>query len=156
VLFRSPPRRWKRLRTMSNVLWLSGANGFVGSNVLLEVLRKTRWRVVCLTTSLHHGSQERLNRVLKAAGKEAQRVEVVRCDLSQPFTHRLFATRPECIWNIASESHVDRSLEEPVPFVENNVKLILNVLEYAKEVEPTICLQMSTDEVFGPAPEGYS
>src|SRR5690606_42089471 len=35
------PRRWKRLRTMSNVLWLSGANGFVGSNVLLEVLRKT-------------------------------------------------------------------------------------------------------------------
>src|SRR5690606_40253021 len=41
-------------------------------------------------------------------------------------------------------------------FVENNVKLILNVLEYAKEVEPKIFLQMSTDEVFGPAPEGYS
>lgn len=143
----------------SKVLWLSGANGFVGSNVLLEVLKKTTWRVICPTTSLHHGSQERLNRVLKAAGNDAKRVKVVRCDLSQPFTQNVFGGRdwhPHYIWNIASESHVDRSLEDPVPFVENNVKLILNVLEYAKEVEPEIFLQMSTDEVFGPAPEGYS
>src|SRR5690606_34411300 len=126
------------------------------SNVLLEVLRKTRWRVVCPTTSLHHGSQERLNRVLKAAGKEAQRVEVVRCDLSQPFTHSLFGTRPDYIWNIASESHVDRSLEEPAPVVENNAKLILTVLEYGKEVETKLFLRTSPDGVFGPAPDGFT
>src|SRR5690606_27207754 len=53
-------------------------------------------------------------------------------------------------------SDLDRSLGEPVPFVEHNGKLILNVTETAEEREHKILLQMSTDEVFGPAPERYS
>jgi dTDP-glucose 4,6-dehydratase len=59
------------------------------------------------------------------------------------------------VWNIASESHVDRSLADPVPFVRNNVELQLNMLEYARLAKPRLFLQMSTDEVFGPAAAGY-
>jgi dTDP-glucose 4,6-dehydratase len=59
------------------------------------------------------------------------------------------------VWNIASESHVDRSLTDPVPFVRNNVELQLNMLEYARIAKPRMFLQMSTDEVFGPAAPGY-
>jgi dTDP-glucose 4,6-dehydratase len=79
---------------------------------------------------------------------------MVRCDLTQPFTHGIFgpnAATPDYILNIASESHVDRSLEDPTPFVRNNVELILNVMEYAREVQPSLVLHMSTDEVFGNA-----
>jgi dTDP-glucose 4,6-dehydratase len=60
--------------------------------------------------------------------------------------------RIDYILNVASESHVDRSITDPVPFVENNVSLMLNVLELAKVLRPEIFLQMSTDEVYGPAP----
>lgn len=155
-------------------LFLTGANGFVGSNVLSYVLYNTGWDVICPTTSLHHGSQDRIYRVLEDFQENLEtveemglkspdprhvneRVNLVRCDLSQPFSPSLFGNRyPDYIWNIASESHVDRSLKDPVPFVENNVRLILNVLEYTRKVQPRVFLNMSTDEVFGPAPEGYS
>lgn len=142
-------------------LFLTGANGFVGSNVLSYVLYNTDWDVICPTTSLHHGSQDRIYRVLEDFQENLEtveemglkspdprhvneRVNLVRCDLSQPFSPSLFGNRyPDYIWNIASESHVDRSLKDPVPFVENNVRLILNTLEYAREVQPKIFLQMS-------------
>jgi dTDP-glucose 4,6-dehydratase len=84
-------------------------------------------------------------------------VDVVMCDLTGPIsktTSRRFGKIDE-IWNIASESHVDRSIDDPVQFVQNNVSLMLHLLEYAKTVRPTMFLQMSTDEVYGPAEPGY-
>jgi dTDP-glucose 4,6-dehydratase len=62
----------------------------------------------------------------------------------------------DVIMNIASESHVDRSIRQPVEFVGNNVALILNLVEVAKIIRPGLILQMSTDEVYGPAPEDYA
>jgi dTDP-glucose 4,6-dehydratase len=57
------------------------------------------------------------------------------------------------ILNLASESHVDRSIADPVNFIENNVSLTLQVLEYARKHPCKVFLQFSTDEVFGPG--GY-
>jgi dTDP-glucose 4,6-dehydratase len=51
---------------------------------------------------------------------------------------------------MASESHVDRSISSPVPFVENNVGIGLSMLEYARVVKPKVFVQVSTDEVYGP------
>jgi dTDP-glucose 4,6-dehydratase len=58
------------------------------------------------------------------------------------------------IWNLASESHVDRSITDPRPFIENNVRLVITMLEFAKLARPEVFIQISTDEVYGPAPEG--
>jgi dTDP-glucose 4,6-dehydratase len=55
------------------------------------------------------------------------------------------------ILNIASESHVDRSIECPRDFVENNVALMLTMLEYARQYPVEKFVQISTDEVYGPA-----
>jgi dTDP-glucose 4,6-dehydratase len=60
----------------------------------------------------------------------------------------------DAIMNLASESHVDRSIADPVAFTANNTALMMNLLEYARYVRPKLFLQMSTDEVYGPAPEG--
>jgi len=46
---------------------------------------------------------------------------------------------------------VDRSIAEPGSFIRNNVDLMLNVLDAARLVRPRLVLQMSTDEVYGPA-----
>jgi len=51
---------------------------------------------------------------------------------------------------------VDRSITEPGPFIQNNVALMTNMLDLARKLPNLkLFLQMSTDEVYGPAPEGY-
>lgn len=136
---------------------ITGGAGFVGSHVLRHLLANTDWQIVCPVTFRHRGNGDRIASAL--AGNDAwhRRVDVVICDLSAPVpgtTTRRFGDIDE-IWNIASDSHVDRSITDPVPFVENNVALMLNMLEYARRVQPRLFLQMSTDEVYGPAPDHH-
>ncbi len=134
---------------MSRTLFLTGAAGFVGSAALQHVMWNTDWIVVCPTTMRHMGDQSRL---VELRERYPHRIRVVPCDLSMPFTADLFGELPpiDFIWNLASESHVDRSLEDPTGFTRNNVELMVNVLEFAREVKPRVFLHMSTDEVFGP------
>jgi dTDP-glucose 4,6-dehydratase len=61
---------------------------------------------------------------------------------------------PDYVVNFASESHVDRSIEDPVPFIKNNVDIALNMVEYCRIVHPDKFIQISTDEVYGAAPDG--
>lgn len=138
-------------------LLLTGASGFVGSTVLAHVLANTDWHVVCPVSYRHHGDGARINAVLDGQPDARARVDVIAHDLALPITPILAEQIGpiDYVWNIASESHVDRSLTDPVSFVRNNVELMLNMLEYARVAKPRMFLQMSTDEVFGPAAEGY-
>jgi dTDP-glucose 4,6-dehydratase len=58
------------------------------------------------------------------------------------------------VLNVASESHVDRSIAEPAAFIQNNVALVTNMLDYARSYPVERFLHVSTDEVYGPAPAG--
>ena len=60
------------------------------------------------------------------------------------------------VWHLAAESHVERSLENSIPFVMSNVVGTANLLEYVKKYQPNLkkFVTFSTDEVFGPAPTG--
>jgi dTDP-glucose 4,6-dehydratase len=81
------------------------------------------------------------------------RVHIVHWDMRAPADPITLYALDGCdvIMNVASESHVDRSIAHPADFVQNNVALMLNVLEVARTIEPRLLLQMSTDEVYGPA-----
>jgi dTDP-glucose 4,6-dehydratase len=57
---------------------------------------------------------------------------------------------------MASDSHVDRSITDPAPFIINNTALVVNMLELARKIQPEVFLQVSTDEVYGAAPKGYA
>lgn len=143
--------------TVRHVL-LTGAGGFAGSHVLRHILANTPWHVTCPVTFRHRGNSDRIASALRGNDDWHRRVVVDMCDLTAPISDTV-ARRwgdVDYILNVASESHVDRSLEDPVPFVRNNVDLVLNVLEYARRVRPRLLLQMSTDEVFGPAPNGVN
>lgn len=139
---------------------LTGASGFVGSHVLRHLLTQTDWEIVCPVTFRHKGNSDRIASSLEGNPAWHNRVHVVMCDLSNPLavtTKARFGKITE-IWNIAAESHVDRSIEVPGEFIQNNVALMTNVLDYARELgeELELFLQMSTDEVYGPAPAGYA
>lgn len=139
-------------------LFLTGASGFVGAAALDHVLTHTDWRITCPVTYRHHGDGTRITDVLDRHPGQRDRVTVIAHDLALPITLPLQQRIGDIdyLWNIASESHVDRSLADPAPFVRNNVELMLNVLDFARQAQPRLMIHMSTDEVFGPAAAGYS
>lgn len=122
---------------MTRVL-MTGADGFIGSNILEYMLDKTDWEFVVLCSWRHQGKPGNI--------KPNKRVEVV--------THNLIGPVPDVgdfdyILHLASESHVDRSIADPVNFIENNVSITLQMLEYARNHPPKVFLHFSTDEVYG-------
>jgi dTDP-glucose 4,6-dehydratase len=137
---------------------LTGAAGLVGSHVLRHLLVNTDWEIVCPVTFRHKGMPPRLVSAVKGldAPVESNRVSVIMLDLTAPVDPVSVGRIGEIdyVLNVASESHVDRSITNPVPFVLNNTALILNVLELARTLRPRLFLQMSTDEVYGPALPG--
>ena len=142
---------------MTTVL-LTGAGGFVGSHVLRHLLVNTDWKIICPVTFRHKGSSDRIASSLGDLPHVVDRnlkgrVQIVHHDLTMPFSQQWIERigKIDVIMNVASESHVDRSIGDPVGFIQNNVNLILNLLEYARVVRPKLFLQMSTDEVYGPA-----
>ena len=92
------------------------------------------------------------------AGKDKSRVTIITHDLNAPFTERTKQRigKINYIINAASDSHVDRSITDPVPFVQNNVNIALHMLEFARECKPEMFIQFSTDEVYGAAPQGVN
>jgi dTDP-glucose 4,6-dehydratase len=139
-------------------IFLTGAGGFVGSHVLRHVMANTDWEVVAPVTFTHRGKSDRIASALETNPEWRERVQVVILDLTtpidEPTIHRI--GHIDEIWNVASDSHVDRSIEEPGPFIQNNVAIMVNVLDFARKIQPKLILQMSTDEVYGPAPAGYN
>jgi dTDP-glucose 4,6-dehydratase len=137
---------------MPKRLLLTGIAGFAGSHALEHVLEKTDWEIVGLTTFRHRGDPLRLDIDLW----NPERITIFHCDLQSDISPRLIERIGpiDYIWNLASESHVDRSITDPRPFIENNVSVAITMLELARIIKPSIFIQISTDEVYGPAPDG--
>lgn len=139
---------------MSKKVLLTGASGFFGHHLLRHILMNTDWEVVCICSWKHKGLPERVKQAID--GLDTNRVKIITHDLEAPLTERTKASlgHIDYILNIASNSHVNRSIDDPVPFIEGNVSLVVNMLELARELKPELFLQFSTDEVYGPAPDG--
>ena len=133
---------------------LTGAAGFVGHHTLAHLLKTTSFNFVVTDSFKHRGISARLRSVFEEVPTAADRVRVVTHDLTTPIDR---VTAEEfgginLIINMASESHVDRSISEPREFIENNIRLVLTLLDYARTLENLeLFLQISTDEVYGPA-----
>lgn len=57
----------------------------------------------------------------------------------------------DCIVNLASESSVPKSIEDPAAVIQNNVSIAVNVLEYARQHPPKLFIQFSTVEAYNPS-----
>jgi dTDP-glucose 4,6-dehydratase len=144
---------------------LTGASGFFGSHLLRHLLMNTDWVFVCVCSWKYKGLPERVLNALD--GQDRDRVTVITHDLTAPFTEQTKKRigYVDYILNIASNSHVFRSIEEPAEFLLNNTALAYNMLELARDIwglrngnttppEGSLFLQFSTDEVYGDAPLG--
>jgi dTDP-glucose 4,6-dehydratase len=134
---------------------LTGVGGFVGSHVLRHLLTGTDWQIVALDSFRHRGLTERVR--VQLDGCDTSRVSVLQHDLRVPIGPLLAHEIGEIdyVLNLASDSHVDRSLAHPREFVENNVALMLTMLDWARAHPVSAFVQISTDEVYGPAERGH-
>jgi len=139
---------------MSKNILITGGAGFVGHHSIDHLLKNTDWKILVLDSLNYAGN---LNRITDSEFFNADRVKFIWHDLRAPVsetTHKIIGRLDYCI-HFAAESHVDRSLEDSIPFAMSNVVGTTNLLEYFKKYQPQCkTLIFSTDEVFGPAPEG--
>ena len=143
---------------MSKTVLVTGGAGFVAHHVIEKILRETDWNVVSLDRLDFSGNLNRLHDMAQDLDPSVRkRLRVVFHDLRaelNPMVRREIGDI-NYVLHLAAGSHVDRSIEYPMEFVWDNVVGTGHILEYArglKNLERFI--YFSTDEVFGPAPNG--
>lgn len=136
-----------------NIL-VTGGCGFVGHHLIEHLIAQTDAKILILDSLTYAG---RIDRVLDIQNYDPSRVEVMWHDLRSPL-HPISKRLKDVthVLHLAAESHVDRSIDEPVPFIHNNVIGSLNLYEWARNHDQLEhFVQISTDEVYGAAPAGH-
>lgn len=135
---------------MVNRILITGSAGFVGSFLVKYILEKTDWEVVGLERLSYSGSLDRL----KVNKRYTSVLHNLQCEINEHVAKQIGYVN--FIVHVAANSHVDRSIENPRQFVMDNVIGTCNILEFARLFTPNLekFIYFSTDEVFGPAPDG--
>ncbi len=139
---------------MTRVL-ITGGAGFMGHHLVEHLLKNTDWEIVVLDR-LNYASSG-FDRLRDIDVFNGDRVLVFTADFTQPIVDGLAAEigAIDYILHLGAETHVDNSIIDPHPFVQANVVGTMRMLDFARTL-PNLkrFLYFSTDEVFGPAPEG--
>ncbi len=140
---------------MKKILLLTGAAGFVGHHVADHVLRNTDWDIVFLDRLDFSGNLNRIAEI-KDFEKHKTRCRWVYHDLKAEISKQLSAQIGfvDYIIHLAASTHVDRSIDDPLLFIRDNVLGTAHLLEFARTRAIRQFVHFSTDEVFGAAPEG--
>jgi dTDP-glucose 4,6-dehydratase len=143
---------------MSKTVLVTGIAGFAGHHFMQHILLNTDWEIIGVDACFPPGD---IRRVMEVAGPGTgfdERVVFIKHDLRDEFTEEQLEIigEPEYIVNFASESHVQRSIDDPLPFVMNNIDLMMTMLEFARSYKPEKFVHISTDEVYGAAPPGFN
>jgi dTDP-glucose 4,6-dehydratase len=143
---------------MSKTILITGGAGFIAHHTVDYLLEHTDYNIVTLDRLDYSGNLNRLNEVVESHPKsERRRVRTVFHDLKAELNPQIVSTigKVDIIAHLAAGSHVDRSIDFPMEFVQDNVVGTVNLLNYARQVDNLErFIYFSTDEVFGPAPEG--
>ncbi len=146
---------------MEQTLLVTGGAGFIGGNFVRHALAHGAARVVVVDALTYAGHRESL-----AGLEEDPRFEFVRADIGDRAAMAALFGRvaPAAVVNFAAETHVDRSIDDPLPFVTTNVLGTTVLLEAARRYWRALpegdrgafrFLHVSTDEVYGTlGPEG--
>ncbi|MEN4569886.1 dTDP-glucose 4,6-dehydratase [Pantoea agglomerans] len=134
---------------------ITGGAGFIGSALVRFLIAETEHQVVVVDKLSYAGNLASLASVADSPRFHFEQVDI--CD--RPALDQVFARhQPDCVMHLAAESHVDRSIDGPVAFIETNIVGTYQLLEAARfywqnldDARKTAFLfhHISTDEVFG-------
>ncbi len=133
---------------------VTGGLGFIGSN-LIEILLKKNYSVLNLDKVTYSSNFYNVKEF-----KNSKKYKFLKIDIGDKRLKKiLFKYRPNGIFNLAAETHVDRSIDSPKNFIQSNIVGVFNLLECFKEYSKknkSKLIHISTDEVFGDILSGRS
>lgn len=135
---------------------ITGGAGFIGHHLVEHLLKNTDWDIVVLDKLNYAGDLNKITDI-SCYPQQRHRIWFVWHDLNAPISeikHQQIGRIHYCI-HLAAESHVENSLQDPVPFA-LNVLATTNLLVYLKKHQPDLrkYIGFNTDEVWGSAPKG--
>ena len=139
---------------MNKNIIVTGGLGFIGSN-LVDLLISKKYSVINLDKVSYSSNFYNLKE-----HKNNTKYKFIKCDLnSKKILNILLKYKPICIFNLAAETHVDRSIDGPKNFINSNVLGTFNLLEAFKTFSSkhnSKLVHISTDEVYGDILKGRS
>ena len=139
---------------MNKNIIVTGGLGFIGSN-LIDLLISKKYSVINLDKVSYSSNFYNLKE-----HKNNTKYKFIKCDLnSKKILNILLKYKPICIFNLAAETHVDRSIDGPKNFINSNVLGTFNLLEAFKTFSSkhnSKLVHISTDEVYGDILKGRS
>ena len=139
---------------MSKNIVVTGGLGFIGSN-LIELLIKKKYKVLNIDKVTYSSNFYNIKNF-----KSLKNYKFIKCDIGdKKIKEILFKFKPKCIFNLAAETHVDRSIDNSKKFINSNIIAVTNLLENFKQLTKkfrTKLIHVSTDEVFGDILKGRS
>ena len=135
-------------------LIVTGGLGFIGSN-LIELLLKKNFYVINLDKVTYSSNFYNIKEF-----KKSKRYKFLKYDIKdKKLKNIIFKYKPDGIFNLAAETHVDRSIDKPESFIQSNIVGVFNLLEcfkeYSKKYKSRL-IHVSTDEVYGDILKGRS
>jgi len=133
---------------------VTGGLGFIGSN-LIDALIKKKFFVINLDKVTYSSNYYNTKKF-----KKLKNYKFIKCDISdKKISKILYKYKPNCIFNLAAETHVDRSIDNPDDFIKSNIVGVYNLLEcfknFSKKYKSKL-VHISTDEVYGDVLKGRS
>ena len=127
---------------------VTGGLGFIGSN-LIELLLKKNYFVINVDKVTYSS-----NFYNTKTFKNNKNYKFIKCDINSKKIEQIFIKyKPVGIFNLAAETHVDRSIDSPKSFIDSNILGVFNILEifrkFSKKNKKTKLVHISTDEVYG-------
>ncbi len=137
---------------MKKTILITGGAGFIGSHVVRRFVNNyPHYKIVNLDALTYAGNLENLKDV-----DSKPNYEFVKGNINDsPFINRLFEKYQfDGVLHLAAESHVDRSISDPMSFIMTNIVGTVNLLNAAKELwklnfDRKLFYHISTDEVYG-------
>ena len=133
---------------------VTGGLGFIGSN-LIDLLISKNFYVINIDKVTYSSNHYNLK-----DHKNSKKYKFIKCDINdKKIKNLLFRYKPVGIFNLAAETHVDRSIDSPKSFIKSNILGVFNLLEsfknYSKKYNSKL-IHISTDEVYGDVLTGRS
>jgi dTDP-glucose 4,6-dehydratase len=130
---------------------VTGGAGFIGSNFVRHAAAGDYDKIVVLDKLTYAGNRENLEGLL-----DGTRISFVQGDICDAELISDLSSSVDAIVNFAAETHVDRSLIHAGEFIQTDVYGVYVILEAVRKHGLKRFLHVSTDEVYGHIPQGFS